>query len=167
MCGVALRADCSGSLYWPEQGLLVVADLHLEKGSSFARRGMLLPPYDTGETLARLARLVAHYAPRMVVALGDNFHDGDGPARLSAFRHEAEKAGFRSDWDVHELLTNPEHVQTLGEVAQRAKEAIVDYSELSDVERRVGGWIAANQPVRALETTREEAERLGAMALFG
>jgi len=83
VAGVAFAADCLGALYWPEQGLLAVADLHLEKGSSFARRGTLLPPYDTTETLARLARLIAHYAPRLVIALGDNFHDGNGPARLS------------------------------------------------------------------------------------
>src|ERR1043165_8008174 len=81
--GVALAADCLGALYWGEEGALIVADLHLEKGSSFARRGQLLPPYDTTETLARLARLIAHYAPRTVIALGDNFHDGDGPGRLS------------------------------------------------------------------------------------
>jgi DNA ligase-associated metallophosphoesterase len=84
VAGIDLAADCAGALYWPEQGLLVVADLHLEKGSSFARRGTLLPPYDTTETLARLARVIAHYGPRTLVALGDNFHDGDGPARLSA-----------------------------------------------------------------------------------
>ena len=83
VCGTTLHADCLGALYWPEQGLLAVADLHLEKGSSFARRGQLLPPYDTAETLARLARLIAHYAPRLVIALGDNFHDGGGPARLA------------------------------------------------------------------------------------
>src|SRR3954466_12787394 len=82
--GIALAADCLGALYWREEGVLIVADLHLEKGSSFARRGQLLPPYDTTETLARLARLIAHYAPRTVIALGDNFHDGDGPGRLSA-----------------------------------------------------------------------------------
>ena len=81
--GVTLHADPMGALYWPEYGLLAVADLHLEKGSSFAARGQLLPPYDSAATLARLARLVAHYAPRGVVALGDNFHDGGGPARLS------------------------------------------------------------------------------------
>jgi metallophosphoesterase superfamily enzyme len=84
IAAVSLHADCLGALYWPEQGQLIVADLHLEKGSSFARRGQLLPPYDTTETLARLAQLIAHYAPRVVVALGDNFHDGGGPARLSA-----------------------------------------------------------------------------------
>jgi DNA ligase-associated metallophosphoesterase len=82
LAGVPLLADCAGALYWPQQSLLAVADLHLEKGSSFAARGQLLPPYDSAATLARLARLIAHYAPRVVVALGDSFHDGGGPARL-------------------------------------------------------------------------------------
>ncbi len=80
---VTLVADPDGALYWPEQGLLAIADLHLEKGSSFAARGQLLPPYDTAATLARLVRLIARYAPRCVVALGDSFHDGGGPARLT------------------------------------------------------------------------------------
>jgi DNA ligase-associated metallophosphoesterase len=84
VAGAALHADCLGALYWPGESLLVIADLHLEKGSSFARRGMLLPPYDTAATLAGLARLIAHYSPRRVIALGDSFHDGGGPARLSA-----------------------------------------------------------------------------------
>ena len=80
--GVSQIADPAGALYWPEQGLLAIADLHLEKGSSFAARGQLLPPYDTAATLARLGRLIAYYAPRCVIALGDSFHDGGGPARL-------------------------------------------------------------------------------------
>ena len=84
LAGVPLLADCAGALYWPEQNLLAVADLHLEKGSSFAARGQLLPPYDSAATLARLGHLIAHYAPRVVVALGDSFHDGGGPARLTA-----------------------------------------------------------------------------------
>src|SRR5499426_2954652 len=83
IAGIALAAGCDGVLYWPEEGLLAIADLHLEKGSSFAARGVLLPPYDTAATLARIAGLVARYAPRAVVALGDSFHDGDGPARLA------------------------------------------------------------------------------------
>src|SRR6202035_3520197 len=57
--------------------------MHLEKGSSFAARGVLLPPYDTAATLARLARLIAHYAPRLVVALGDSFRDGGGPQGIA------------------------------------------------------------------------------------
>jgi uncharacterized protein len=83
VAGVELAADAAGALYWPEQRLLVVADLHLEKGSAFAARGVLLPPYDTAATLSRLALLIMHYAPRVVVALGDSFHDGRGPARLA------------------------------------------------------------------------------------
>ena len=82
IAGVEFVADPSGALYWPEQGLLAVADLHFEKASSFAARGVLLPPYDTAATLARLALLIARYAPRAVVALGDSFHDRRGPERL-------------------------------------------------------------------------------------
>jgi DNA ligase-associated metallophosphoesterase len=83
IAGVTLVADPLGAIYWPEEKLLVAADLHLEKGSAYAARGVLLPPYDTAATLARLARLVDRYAPRLVVALGDSFHDGGGPARMA------------------------------------------------------------------------------------
>ena len=89
VCSASLLADAEGALYWPELSVLVVADLHLEKGSSFAARGVLLPPYDTAATLARLARLVTHYAPSCVIALGDSFHDGGGPARLADADREA------------------------------------------------------------------------------
>ena len=59
VAGVTLLADFSGALVWEEQSLLVVSDLHLEKGSSFAARGVLLPPYDTVATLSRLAAVIA------------------------------------------------------------------------------------------------------------
>jgi metallophosphoesterase superfamily enzyme len=84
VAGATLVADCAGALYWPDESLLVVADLHLEKGSAFAARGVLLPPYDTAATLARLAMLIERYAPRLVIALGDSFHDGGGPAISAA-----------------------------------------------------------------------------------
>jgi DNA ligase-associated metallophosphoesterase len=61
-----------------------VADLHLEKGSAFAVRGQLLPPYDTRETLARLLPLLRLYRPQRIVFLGDSFHDDGGVARLGA-----------------------------------------------------------------------------------
>jgi uncharacterized protein len=83
VAGTTLTADPAGALYWPDERLLVVADLHLEKGSAFAKRGVLLPPYDTATTLDRLARLVEHYAPRVLIALGDSFHDDGGPVRMS------------------------------------------------------------------------------------
>jgi uncharacterized protein len=99
LVGADLVIDPGGILFWPEQSLLVVADLHLEKGSSFAARGMLLPPYDTATTLARLARLIAHYAPRCVIALGDSFHDGGGPARLGNADRESLRSMQRGrDW---------------------------------------------------------------------
>ena len=59
VAGVTLLADLSGALFWEAQSLLVVSDLHLEKGSSFATRGVLLPPYDTAATLGRLAEVIA------------------------------------------------------------------------------------------------------------
>jgi DNA ligase-associated metallophosphoesterase len=99
VAGVSLLADPAGALYWPDEGLLAVADLHLEKGSAFAARGVLLPPYDTAATLARLARLIARYAPRVVVALGDSFHDGGGPARIADADRVALSALQRGrDW---------------------------------------------------------------------
>jgi DNA ligase-associated metallophosphoesterase len=91
--GVVMEAFPEGALWWADERLLVVADLHLEKGSSFARRGQMLPPYDTVETLARLTGLVGRLQPRTVVALGDSFHDGEGAARLSA-GHRAVLAGL-------------------------------------------------------------------------
>jgi len=73
----------SGALWLAGERLLVAADLHLEKGSAYAARGQLLPPYDTRETLARLTAEVAQLRPRMLALLGDSFHDGDGEDRLS------------------------------------------------------------------------------------
>jgi DNA ligase-associated metallophosphoesterase len=80
--GAALLADPAGGVYWPDEKLLVVADLHLEKGSAYARGGQFLPPYDTRATLDRLTALLRRYRPARVACLGDSFHDDDGPARL-------------------------------------------------------------------------------------
>lgn len=81
--GARLVADPMGGLWWPDARMLVVADMHLEKGSSFATRGQLLPPYDTAETLNRLDLLISQHDPRLVLCLGDSFHDGEAGARLS------------------------------------------------------------------------------------
>ena len=96
---VTFVADLSGALFWQEQRLLVVSDLHLEKGSSFATRGVLLPPYDTVATLGRLAAVIARHDPRMVIALGDSFHDRAAHERLSTPDREALTAmQARRDW---------------------------------------------------------------------
>nr|WP_244505244.1 ligase-associated DNA damage response endonuclease PdeM [Rhizobium sp. LCM 4573] len=80
--GVVAVCDPLGGLYLPETGMLVVSDLHLEKGAAFARRGMLLPPYDTVATLNILSAVITRYDPKIVVSLGDNFHDRKGSAHL-------------------------------------------------------------------------------------
>ena len=99
VAGVPLVADCAGALFWPEESLLVVADLHLEKGSAFAARGVLLPPYDTPATISRLAVPIERYAPRLVIALGDSFHDGGGPDRMADISRAALKTLQRGrDW---------------------------------------------------------------------
>lgn len=82
LAGERLLLDPHGALFWPEQRLLAVADLHLEKGSGAAAGGSLLPPWDTHATLDRLASLVRRHAPRVVLALGDSFHDRHGSGRL-------------------------------------------------------------------------------------
>lgn len=96
--GAELFAEPSGALWWPATATLIVADLHFEKGTSYATRGVLLPPYDTRTTLARLAAAIGPRVER-VICLGDSFHDGDGPARLSASDAAALQALVeRHDW---------------------------------------------------------------------
>ena len=115
LSSISLIADPSGALYWPEHGLLAVSDLHLEKGSSYAARGQLLPPYDTAATLARLTRLIAHYAPRVVVSLGDSFHDGGGPARLGVADRDTLAVLQRGrDWIWITGNHDPEPAQNIG-----------------------------------------------------
>jgi DNA ligase-associated metallophosphoesterase len=87
--GQRLVADCSGGLYWPVERTLIVSDLHFEKASFFASRGVMLPPYDTAATLDALARVIAVYEPARVIALGDSFHDSAGGARLSSVNRSA------------------------------------------------------------------------------
>ena len=86
--GETLELDPSGALFLPRWAMLVVADLHLEKGGAFARRGSLLPPYDSHATLARLEALVERLRPDTVVSLGDGFHDRHGAAGLSPDLHD-------------------------------------------------------------------------------
>ncbi len=88
--GIAVRIGAAeallratGALWLAAARALVVADLHFEKGSAYAARGQMLPPYDTGETLRRLAAEVEALSPALIVFLGDSFHDGDGELRMA------------------------------------------------------------------------------------
>ena len=82
--GHDLIALPQGALVWPARRALLVADLHFEKASWFARFGQMLPPYDSLATLADLSALVAATGAQEIWCLGDSFHDSDGCARLPA-----------------------------------------------------------------------------------
>ncbi|MGA0607909.1 ligase-associated DNA damage response endonuclease PdeM [Phenylobacterium sp. VNQ135] len=98
---VTFRA--SGAMWVAAERALVVADLHLEKGSSYALRGQMLPPYDTRETLNRLEAEVSATAAEVVILLGDTFHDRKSEERLAADdaeRLRALAAGRRLIWVI-------------------------------------------------------------------
>lgn len=98
--GTRLETDLSGALIWRERQVVVFADLHLEKGSSYHGRGRsFLPPYDSETTLTRLEAVLAAYSPEMVVCLGDSFHDREATARLSrTARDRLRVLTERHDW---------------------------------------------------------------------
>jgi DNA ligase-associated metallophosphoesterase len=82
--GHDLAALPGGALYWPARRALIVADLHFEKASWFAKGGQLLPPYDSIATLTDLTALVTASTPSEIWCLGDSFHDSAGCERLPA-----------------------------------------------------------------------------------
>ena len=99
--GVELVARPDGALWWPQERLLAVADLHLEKGSWYGMRtGQLLPPYDTRATLARLAQAIEATRPRIVLCVGDSFHDGEAASRVDVVDAAEIKrlVGTARDW---------------------------------------------------------------------
>ncbi|MDP3660446.1 ligase-associated DNA damage response endonuclease PdeM [Phenylobacterium sp.] len=83
VAGVEVLLRASGALWIEKRRTLVAADLHLEKGSAYAARGQMLPPYDTRETLGRLEREADALSPDIIVLLGDTFHDRGSEARLA------------------------------------------------------------------------------------
>ncbi len=78
-----LMLDPAGAIFWPQQSILAVADLHFEKATHYAEKGQLLPPWDTGLTLDRLAPIIRRYAPKTLLALGDSFHDPRAAGRIT------------------------------------------------------------------------------------
>jgi DNA ligase-associated metallophosphoesterase len=104
-----------GALWWERERMLIVSDLHLEKGSSYARRGQLLPPYDTSATLNLVEALVARYQPSCVISLGDSFHDPKAEARLSsAERLRIQALTGKTDWIWVEGNHDPDPPAHLG-----------------------------------------------------
>ena len=86
--GETFAATPSGALFWPQRQALLVADLHLEKASWFARLGQFLPPYDSHATLTALSTEVERSGAARLYCLGDSFHDTFGCDRLPADARE-------------------------------------------------------------------------------
>jgi uncharacterized protein len=99
LAGLLALADTRGAMYLPDLRTLVVSDLHLEKGAASARRGRLVPPYDTAATLALLERSIERFAPELVVSLGDSFDDRTGAEHmLPLFRDRLAGLMRGRDW---------------------------------------------------------------------
>ena len=99
IAGEACLLRCSGALWVVEHRTLIASDLHLEKGSAFAVRGQMLPPYDSPATLAKLEAEIEALDPARVVLLGDSFHDAKAVNRLSADdRDRLVRLAVGRDW---------------------------------------------------------------------
>jgi DNA ligase-associated metallophosphoesterase len=97
--GEAFLALPQAALFWPARAALLVADLHFEKASWYARFGQFLPPHDSEATLDLIEGLVAQTGARSVWSLGDSFHDADGAARLDPrTRQRLDSLTDRMDW---------------------------------------------------------------------
>ncbi len=115
LAGETLALFPCGGLWWDAGGTLVVSDLHLEKASSYAARGQMLPPYDTRATLRRLAVLLAELRPTTVVSLGDSFHDRNSRPRMADDDVAAVRAMTAAhDWVWIEGNHDPKPPEDLG-----------------------------------------------------
>ena len=102
-----------GALFWPRRHAMIVADLHFEKASWFARFGQMLPPYDTLATLSDLEASIVATGARELWCLGDSFHDSAGVDRLSdAARALLERLAAQVAW--HWISGNHDRAATPG-----------------------------------------------------
>lgn len=157
VAGLRLLLDPGGAVFAPELGVLVVADLHFEKGSSFAARGVLLPPYDSLVTIDGLEAAVARHRPATLVALGDSFHDPGGPARLDPLvRRRLGRLAERLDLVWVEGNHDPALPASLpGRVAGELR--LGPLALVHDPSARAGAWLAGHFHPKARVTVRGRA----------
>lgn len=133
--------DSSGALYWPLHSMLIIADAHLEKGSSFASRGYTLPPYDSHATLSRVEELCGKFLPRQILILGDFFHDTNAYQRLSpeSLQLFQRLQTFPIIWvkGNHDLDYKPEGVDVYDEFEKDG--IIFRHEALKDKENEISG----------------------------
>ena len=115
VAGEMLTPRPEGALWWAAKRVLIVSDLHLEKGSSYAARGQMLPPYDTGATLGIVEQLASELSPKMIISLGDSFHDRAAELRLSeAYTARIKALTAAYDWVWVEGNHDPDPPAHLG-----------------------------------------------------
>lgn len=142
---------CSGALWLPAYRTLLAADLHLEKGSAFAVRGQMLPPYDSRATLDRLEAEIDELRPARIVLLGDSFHDARAVARMAADdRGRLDRLAQGRDWiwlegnhDREALVRNAEAAtrlpgEVVGDMAIGALRLTHEPHPLSEADARHG-----------------------------
>ncbi|MET0181260.1 MAG: ligase-associated DNA damage response endonuclease PdeM, partial [Caulobacterales bacterium] len=135
LAGVHVTALPCGGLWLAESRTLIVSDLHLEKASSFARRGQMLPPYDTRATLSRLEAAMKTQGAARVVSLGDSFHDVGGPDRMDdADRERLKSLVTAVEWVWIEGNHDPEIPDALGGVV--TDEIVIDALTLRHAPKR-------------------------------
>jgi uncharacterized protein len=120
LAGELLEPLAEGALWWPARRVLVVSDLHLEKGSNFAAAGQMLPPYDTGATLGRIETLCRLLEPETIISLGDSFHDRHSERRLpECYAARIRALTAAKDWIWVEGNHDPDPPAHLGGWAAR------------------------------------------------
>ncbi|WP_338662486.1 ligase-associated DNA damage response endonuclease PdeM [Pararoseomonas sp. SCSIO 73927] len=155
LAGERLMLDPAGVVSWPARQTLIVSDLHLEKGSHFAARGRFVPPYDTRETLAKLALAVRRYGPARLVLLGDSFHDPLGCDRMAPADCAALQRILGAVEEVVWVLGNHDPVAPRG-LPGTALEALVDgpLTFRHEADPRTGGELSGHFHPKATLATR-------------
>ncbi|MFB2549741.1 ligase-associated DNA damage response endonuclease PdeM [Ensifer soli] len=167
--GVHALLDPLGGLVLPDDGILVVSDLHLEKGAAFARRGMMLPPYDTLATLKLLARLVDRHDPKVVVSLGDTFHDRVGAAMMpQPFREMIAAMARGREWIWIAGNHDPDGVADLpGVFLDTFRHGALTFRHEPSLGPSTRGEIAGHLHPAAVVTRREKSVRRACFATDG
>lgn len=154
VAGEACVLRCSGALWVPAFRALIAADLHLEKGSAFAMRGQMLPPYDSRATLDRLEAEIAELDPDQVILLGDSFHDARAIARMAPDdRVRLDRLAAGRTWLWLEGNHDREALVRDAEAAARLPGAVVG-------DLRLGALRLTHEP----EAPRPGDDRLGEVA---
>ena len=92
LAGEPVHLLAQHALWWPAQGTLFIADLHLGKAATFRARGIPVPAGTTQGNLDRLSALLLGLPVHRLVVLGDFLHAAEArnPSVLAAL------AGWRS-----------------------------------------------------------------------